>query len=981
MNKEDIQKSIYTAFINKNQPSGLMNRPRFLSNDYAKGRKVSAAIEEELRTCDSFIFSVAFITSSGFTLLAQVLKELEERNVPGKILTTDYLAFSEPKALKQLHQLRNLEIRMYYTGGDTAGFHTKGYIFHHEDSYHMIIGSSNMTQSALAQNREWNSKIVSTRDGEFASNVLDEFDSLWNNERTKSFDDFIQPYEQLYQSMRKQRDIQHRETKELLSLPSLRPNSMQIGFINSLDHLRNEGKHKALLISATGTGKTYASAFAMQEENQKKVLFIVHREQIAKQAMESYKKVFKNTRTYGLLSGNSKQMDQDFIFATMQTISRDDILHQLPKDRFQDIIIDESHRVGAESYQKILSWFVPELWLGMTASPERTDSYDVFEAFDHNIAYEIRLQQALEENLLCPFHYFGITDLSVDGKIIDDETELHDFDLLTSNQRTEFILKQASYYGYSGSRVKGLVFCSTNEAASVFSKQFNTHGLHTIALSGSDSQEKRESSIERLVSDTCSDPLDYIFTVDIFNEGVDIPEVNQVILLRPTKSPIIFVQQLGRGLRKSQGKEYVVILDFIGSYANNYMIPIALSGDRSYNKDTMRRYVSEGNRMIPGCSSIHFDEIARERIYHSIDSARTNTMALIRKSYLDLKNMLGRIPCINDFDQYGSIDITKIFDKCGSYYNFLLKYEPDYKVRFSKEEESILNFISRKIAKGKRIDELILLQAVLDPEKVPDTMSLIQYCKIEMEHTYGIQVKDAELQSAIRSLTNLFAKTEEQSHLSSCMFLSSEDTIDVHVHPFFEQSLKNYSFKEMINELITFGISQYKKYYAKRYKDTALQLYQKYTYEDVCLLLNWKKDMNAQNIGGYFYDKDTHTMPVFINYEKNDDAIAYEDRFISEDQLIALSKHPRKITSSDADHIYHRTEADRDNRNYLFLRKNKDDQEAKEFYFLGEIRAEGQPEQITMDKTGDSAFEIQYHLDNPVRDDIYDYIIENNIDR
>jgi hypothetical protein len=213
------------------------------------------------------------------------------------------------------------------------------------------------------------------------------------------------------------------------------------------------------------------------------------------------------------------------------------------------------------------------------------------------------------------------------------------------------------------------------------------------------------------------------------------------------------------------------------------------------------------------------------------------------------------------------------------------------------------------------------------------------------------------------------------------MFLSSENTIDVHVHPFFEQSLKNYSFKEMINELITFGISQYKKYYAKRYKDTALQLYQKYTYEDVCLLLNWKKDMNAQNIGGYFYDKDTHTMPVFINYEKNDDAIAYEDRFISEDQLIALSKHPRKITSSDADHIYHRTEADRDNRNYLFLRKNKDDQEAKEFYFLGEIRAEGQPEQITMDKTGDSAFEIQYHLDNPVRDDIYDYIIENNIDR
>src|SRR5699024_8092883 len=237
-------------------------------------------------------------------------------------------------------------------------------------------------------------------------------------------------------------------------------------------------------------------------------------------------------------------------------------------------------------------------------------------------------------------------------------------------------------------RVKGLIFCSRKDEAKELSNKFNERGLRTEVLTGEDTQERRESVIARLTNDEDGeDQLDYIFTVDIFNEGVDIPEINQVIMLRPTQSPVVFIQQLGRGLRKYEGKEYVVILDFIGNYMNNFMIPIALSGDRRYNKDAMRRYSLEGARVITGSYTIHFDEISKKRIYASIDTARIYNMKLLRESYRTLKYKLGRIPTIRDFKKFGSVDVTKIFEKCGSYHNFLKKYETEYHVHLTNQEE------------------------------------------------------------------------------------------------------------------------------------------------------------------------------------------------------------------------------------------------------------------------------------------------------
>lgn len=969
-----LQTAIQTAYLDHTINSNLAYRPEFISNNYKLGKKVLVSIEEELQRCEEFFISVAFITKSGITPLLQTLKDLEQRNIPGKILTTNYLMFSEPEALEKLAGLKNIELKMFVTGAETGGFHTKGYIFREEEIYRIIIGSSNMTLSAITKNKEWNTKIVSTEQGELTQAVLQEFDELWQDEHSLAFEDFIDSYRQEYlneKMIRKQK--QQAVSEQVIELENyrLKPNKMQVAFVKNVMEMRAQHIDRALLLSSTGTGKSLASAFMLREMGTRRALFIVHREQIAKQTLKSYKRVFGSSRTYGLLSGNSRELGAEFLFATMQMMSKEDILSHYSPGDFDVIILDECHHAGAESYQKIMRYFKPKFWLGMTASPD-TNQYDIYSIFDHHIAYEIRLQQALEEDLLCPFHYFGITDLEINGEVFDDNAGVKNFSNLISDARVDYVIDKANYYGFSGDRVKGLIFCSRKDEAKELSKKFNERGLRTEVLTGEDAQERRESVIARLTNDEDGDDqLDYIFTVDIFNEGVDIPEINQVIMLRPTQSPVVFIQQLGRGLRKYEGKEYVVILDFIGNYMNNFMIPIALSGDRSYNKDAMRRYIREGARVIPGSSTIHFDEISKKRIYASIDTARTNDMKLLRESYRTLKYKLGRIPTIGDFKKFGSVDVTKIFEKCGSYHNFLKKYETEYHVHLTHQEEIIIEYFSKKLIAYKRIHELEMLRMMIGREN-----RLLQYRKL-LKEKYHVDMNEQVERSVIRNLKNEFPKEEERRKYSDCDLVEKNIDGSYSLSSKFQKALLNKNFRQMILELLNFGIEQWKEKYGQIYRDTNFTLYQKYTYEDVCRLLNWNKNLNAQNIGGYYYDSDTKTLPVFINYHKAEDAIAYEDRFVSEGHLIALSKHPRKITSSDAVHIYKQSEEDKNNRIFLFVRKNKDDNEAKEFYFLGEIFAEGNPRQIYMEKTKDNAFEIDYRLDVPVRSDIYDYIVSD----
>ena len=950
---QELQQSLASALIDDKINSLPDLQPQIIYNDYNSGSNLLVELLQELQTCKRFYFAIAFITQSGLICLKECLKCLQEKNITGDILTTDYLYFNQPKALQELQQYPNLNIRIY----TKENFHIKGYIFEQNDYYTLIVGSNNLTQTALKANKEWSLKINSLANGALINNTLSQFQQMWQ-EAMPLTDIWLKQYADKYHSLQKLKR-QFATAQENISTNDITPNKMQQEALKALAKLQQDNKHKALLISATGTGKTYLSAFAVKKAKPKRLLFLAHREQILKQACKTFAKIIPDIQ-YGILSANHKDFHKPYLFATINMLSKEENLTQFAPTHFDYIIIDETHRAGASSYLKILNYFQPQFLLGMTATPERTDGFDIYQLFDHNIAYEIRLNQAMQENLLCPFHYFGITDITVDDQEINDNSTFND---LTTDARVTHIINQSQYYGFSGERLRGLIFCSHIEEAQILSQKFNERGFHTIALSGKDSQETRTNAIHKLEQKERSTGLDYIFTVDIMNEGIDIPAINQIIMLRPTKSAIIFVQQLGRGLRKYPQKDYVVILDFIGNYQNNFMIPIALSGDTSYNKDNIRHYVTEGNRFIFGSSTIHFDKVARQKIYQAIDSAKLSDTALLKNEYLQLKQKIGKIPSIFDFSQFGSIDILKFLDKFKTYHNFLQKYDKDYTIRFNTIQEEILYFISYRFAKGKRIHELIALKLLLkNTSHLLMDIEQVLTTKYHQEFTEQIKV------SLIRNLTNLFTISNEQAKFSNCIFIKESDN-DYIISDIFKSALQDEKFYFQINEILDFALERYQKYYQNKYKNTNLVLYQKYTYEEVCYLLNWPQKINPNAMAGYFYEKTTHTLPVFINYISTDKKIVdYTNEFLSNTLITAYSKSNRKLDSSDAKHIYNAKEEQ--NKLYLFVRKPSEDKEAKEFYFLGEIIAQGNPEFAPKY----NGFKILYKLDTPVRADIFDYL-------
>lgn len=987
----EIRDGIETAYIDSAYSSSVDYRPQFVYNDYKAGKKVFSAIEAELENCDGFIFSVAFIKESGLSYFLPKFKELKEKGIKGKILTTDYQHFTEPAALKRINDLGNVELRMFRTNGKKDGFHTKGYLFKNKETYRYIIGSSNMTQSALTQNKEWNTRVVSTGQGEYSKSIAIEFNRLWDE--AESYGDFFAAYSYEYEQIKKQKKIARQEEIVSFEQYTLRPNEMQTQFCRKLQQFQEDGETRALLISATGTGKTYASAFGVRDalKHSKKTLFLVHREQILKQAKESYQNVFGKKYKMAIFSGNEKNIDEiksaDFVFAMITMMSKQEYLSLFEEEEFSTIIIDEVHHAATKSYTAVMNYFEPEFWLGMTATPDRPDGKDIYELFDHNIACEIRLQQAMEYDLLCPFHYYGITDLEVDGNCIDEDN-LEEFNRLHMDERVKHIITQIEYYGYSGECVKGLMFCRTLKEAYELSQKFNLmkkadgNYYKTLALDGSSNEAERMEAISRLVDDTREDKLDYILTCGIFNEGVDIPEVNQVVMLRPTESSIIFIQQLGRGLRKSNGKEYVVIIDFIGNYTKSYLIPKALSGDRSGTKESLRTYVAEGTRILPGCSSIHFEKIIKERIYKNIDQANLNRVEDIKYEYRCLRNKLGRIPTYYDFDEHNSIDMTCIFnsESLRSYHTFLRKYEPDYEYKDSLTviQEEMLQCISQKIADGKRVEELELMKRLI----AYSSIYVSKYVSL-LTGQYNAIMSEAKLNNIVKVLSNDFLPAETQKKkYSQSVFVQREEDVLSATNSFVEQ-LKNEVFVKLLNELLDYGIYRYKKNVDEyKYKDTDFVLYQKYTKSDVCRLLNWDKNINAQNIGGYFYDEKTKTLPVYVTYRKDEEIAEtqkYKDRFEGNSLFVSTSKpgrglagKNRKVDSPEVTYFY-----DKNTSIYLFLQKDKKE---TEYYFMGELNIYGKPEEVYRDETGDTVLEFRYSMDVPVREDLFDYFTNEDIE-
>ena len=983
---EELISGLATAFIDQSSNSNLAYRPEFIYNDHKQGKKVLVSLEQELKRCDEFFISVAFITDSGFESLSMILKELEQKGVPGKILTTDYLTFSQPKALERLAKLKNIELKMFRTNSEVGGFHTKGYIFREDELYRIIIGSSNMTSSAITKNREWDTKIVSTEQGEVAQEILNEFKNLWMSPNSQYYEEFIDDYKERYlqnQIIKKQQRQAAKEQIVDFESYKLKPNKMQLAFINNLMEMRSEGIEKALLLSSTGTGKTYASAFAVRELGYQKVLFLVHRNQIAEQALKSYQKVFGPSVKMGLITGKYHDYDADFIFATVQTLSKKENLERFARDHFECCIYDEAHHTSADSYKKVMDYLTPQFTLGMTATPDKRDDHiegrNIYEIFDHNIAYEIRLQKAMEEDLLCPFHYFGITDLEIGDDTTDNkkkltkEQKLENFRKLTSDNRVKYVMEQAEYYGYSGNRVKGLIFCSRIEEANELSKKFNEYGWRTLALSGADLEEVRGDAIERLVNDDINE-LDYILSVDIFSEGVDVPEINQVIMLRSTQSPIVFIQQLGRGLRKAEDKEYVVILDFIGNYKNNFMIPIALSGDRSYNKDNVRKYVVSGNSLIPGASTIHFDEISKERIFNAVDNLKS-MKALIKESYTSLKNRLGRIPRLVDFYENEEIDPMIIIREYKTYYAMLKAMEKKQKIEeLSDGETLILEYLSKTVLSGVRPQELELLKMLLEHNEVS-----IEEFQEDVSAEFGYLLDMDAIQNTIRILQGHFhINSAEHQKYAQIDILKVNENKRIQRLNSFVSKLNESEFRKELNDIISFGLYRYKdKYNQNKNQGVPFVLYEQYSRRDICFLMNCEKDLSSVMYGMKRIEDDVF---IFVTYHKKQTKDAskkyvdgkpdYDDRFESNQIFCWDTQLGKGINSSYSQSVITAS------RKHLMVQKR--DRQIK-FYYLGQfdiLEVKSAKKLNQKGKEQDIA-KFRVKMRNPVREDIWQYFLSN----
>lgn len=920
-------------------------------------KKVLSTLKSRLRDCRSYQISVAFITTSGVACIIEQLKELEAAGIQGRILTSTYLNFTQPEALRRLLQFSNLELRIE----TKKAFHSKGYLFELEEGgFDLIMGSSNLTQSALTTNIELNVKLQGLEDqDELIRDYQADFKEQWE-QATVVDESFIQSYTELYDSTKRTYgSLQVEETTVTYGTSStteFRPNAMQIDALESLEQLREKGADKGLIISATGTGKTFLSAFDVKRVGPKRMLFIVHRRTIAEKSMESYRAIMPEV-DMALYSGAGRDASVDYLFATIQSIAND--LEKFDPDSFDYIVIDETHRAEASTYKRVMDYFKPMFMLGMTATPERTDGIHVFSLFDHNIAYEIRLHQALKEEMLVPFHYYGVTDLAIDGQQIEDNTE---FNKLTSPERIRHILHFANFYGACDSSIKGLVFVSSIDEAVKMSEQFNQAGISTVALTGKDSHEQRQRAIEQLERGE----LRYIITVDIFNEGVDIPSVNQVLMIRPTQSAIIFVQQLGRGLRKADNKQYLTVVDFIANYKNSYLVPVALYGDTSFNKDNLRKLLVGESQGLPGACTIDFDRIAQQQIFDSINQANLRKFADLKLDYKLLKNVLGRIPMMMDFHSMGKRDPYQFVEYSGSYFEFVCKTDPDANLRLNDFNKELLRYLQKFVNDTKRgLESDILIEII-------------------KQGSYHFSTNDlAKVEAAIHVVNLNF---DFVRHQKSDMRIS--DKLDLELVRIqgnqvvstdqFSSILSDRTFKEFLLDSALYSSSVFSQKLSKSQLSGDFVLHEKYSRRDILRLLNWDKNRNAATLGGYRMSPSTKNCPIWVTYHKHEveDSINYADEFLSPTRFQWMSRSRRTTASGELKPIIN---APKSGVRLPFFIK-KDDNEGIDYYYLGDVLpVPGSVEDSTMpDGKGGTlnVVKFEFEFEHKVPEELYNYLIK-----
>lgn len=898
-------------------------------------------IKSNLKKCKSFSFSVSFIKKAGLVLLEREIEEALDRGAKGRIITSTYQNFTDIGSLEQFYtwqkEYDNFECHLDYECFGDNGFHTKGYLFEYDDSIELIIGSSNITRFALLKNYEWNVSLISKDNLDSFNDALNEFEMIWDNTldlNTK----LIEKYRLQLDYAIEKWDMDYVNTMDA----KINPNSMQRKALRELRRYRDTGVKKALIISATGSGKTYLAAFDARNFGAKRLLYIVHRESILKDAKESFVKIFGAERTYGFYTGNENSLEADFIFATSNMLGKH--LDSFKKDEFDYIIYDEVHHIVAETGKKIFEYFEPEFILGLTATPERMDNQDIFTLFDQNVPFELRLRDAINNDLVVPFHYYGIRDQLVDYSSKDKMAIAKN---IAEQNNIEFIKSQIEKYRKPGEKLKCIAFCTNIQSCRLMAEELYEEGYHTISLTGINDTGVRIKAFKDLQDE--NNLLEIICTVDILNEGVDIPQVNMVLFLRPTESQTIFIQQLGRGLRKYPGKDYVTVLDFIGNnYDRAVQIAMALGTlgkttymEKAYLKEMIRTNFKSLD--IPEVK-IEIDDLSKEEIINFIDKTNFNSRSFLEKDYKNFKSYInnGTYPNHMDFlNSDVSPDLIRIIkskisgSKNKSYYTFLKKIDEDTIPMFNDKQIAFINNMEDLLPLARLDEYLIIEQAIKEHT-------------IDLKRIEGINehITDKTLDNAYNNLKSIG--------------LVENNEIDI-------TTIEDGEFKDYLLDTLNYGIVRYNREFSDF---TGLfKLYRNYYKEQASRIM--LKNGILQK--GTYYENDIAY--IFAGIKKGEEGrLNYKDKFIN--SKIFQWESIANISESEKEHLSNSKKV------HLFIRKmESEDTVTLPYTYFGLGTFTNERDSYT-EENGKKHSTLLYDilLDNEVPEDYYiDFEIPNNL--
>ena len=803
--------------------------------------------------CYSFSLTVSFIKEAGLRLIQKEIESALNRGVKGRIITSTYQNFTDIPSLrifkKWMETYPNFSCHLDFNSFEDNGFHTKGYIFQTKNGYEFLVGSSNITRFALLKNIEWNVSLTRNKEDKIINEALLEFDSLWNKTNPLN-EEIIKKYTTQieYAIERWDMDYGYNQIKVV-------PNAMQKAALKEIRRYRDMGEKRALIIAATASGKTFLAAFDAYNFNAKRLLFVVHRDTILNDAKKTFEKIFGSTRTYGLFTGQEKNLDADFIFATNTMMATH--LDSFNPNDFDYIIFDECHHITNTTYEKILNYFTPAFLLGLTATPERMDKQDVFAIFNYVVPYELRLRDAINNDLVVPFKYFAVRDEMIDYSDKEKVNFLKNY--FKDDNHIQFISNQIEKHRPEG-KLKAIGFCRSIDHAREMSLQMDGLGYHTTYLTGENNTGERSKAFEDLADD--NNDLEIIFAVDILNEGVDLPSVNMVLFLRPTESQTIFIQQLGRGLRKYKGKDHLTVLDFIGnSYDRSTQIALglgSLSSSTVLEKALLSSLVRNDFKDLglPGVE-IHFDERSKEEILKHIENTNFNTAFRLRSDYFSFKKYLAekRYPSHMDYlNSDCAPDLLRFLKakmkgkKNYSYYNFLRNIGEDVPL-FNESEIRLLEVISDLLPLTRR-EEYLIIKQVLENQIDFDLLTK-EYKRV---NTYS-------LKTAVDNL------------------ISRKVIINSNPYKLNYEKGKGTAFEDFLVDLLEYGLERYENEFGDF--EGPFKMYGNYQKDKIMMEIDGKQYSYMQ---GTKYDTKNKITYVFVGLEKDKVAkgnFDYKDKFLS----------------------------------------------------------------------------------------------------